>query len=101
MRLEWSTFAVEDRNTIFGYIDADSPQAAILVDERIESHVEQLIDFPLMGRPGRIEGTRELVIQRTPYIAVYRLTGDTILILRLLHGARMWPDEIPESLGQQ
>ena len=46
-----------------------------------------------MGRPGRIEGTRELVISRTPYIAAYRIAGDTVRILRLLHGAQQWPDE--------
>jgi len=97
MQLEWSALAIEDRNAIFEYIEADSPQAAILVDERIENNVEQLIDFPLMGRPGRIAATRELVVQRTPYIAVYRATNDTILILRVLHGARMWPDEMPET----
>lgn len=101
MQLEWSALAIEDRNAIFEYIEADSPQAAILVDERIENHVEQLIDFPLTGRPGRIAETRELVIQRTPYIAVYRTINNTVLILRVLHGARMWPGEIPAPLEPQ
>ena len=94
MRLEWSPFAIEDRDGIFDYIEEDSPRAAVVVDDRIRAQVTQLLEFPETGRPGRIEGTRELVIIRTPYIAAYRITGDTVRILRVLHGAQLWPDEI-------
>ena len=92
MKLEWSVFAVADREQIFDYIEADDPHAAAGVDDRIERCVEQLLQFPKSGRAGRVEDTRELVIADTPYIAVYRITGDTIRILRVLHGARLWPD---------
>jgi toxin ParE1/3/4 len=92
MRLEWSAFAQSDRTAIFDYIEADSPKAAIAVDERIREQVETLAWFPGSGRPGRIEGTRELVIHRTPYIVAYRITGSTVRILRVLHSARRWPD---------
>lgn len=68
MRLEWSIFAMDDRNAIFDYIEADSPQAAVTVDDRIEEQVERLLQFPEMGRTGRIEGTRELVIQHPPIL---------------------------------
>jgi addiction module RelE/StbE family toxin len=67
------------------------------VDDRIRAQVRQLLQFPETGRPGRIEGTRELVISQTPYIAAYRITGDTVRILRILrmlHGAQLWPDEV-------
>ncbi|USX11029.1 type II toxin-antitoxin system RelE/ParE family toxin [Paraburkholderia fungorum] len=94
MRLEWSAFAIEDRDAIFDYIEEDRPRAAVVVDDRIRTQVRQLLQFPETGRPGRIEGTRELVISRTPYIAAYRITGDTVRILRVLHGAQLWPDEI-------
>lgn len=94
MQLEWSQFAQADREAIFDYIEADSPQAAITVDDRIRQQVEELMKFPKIGRPGRIDGTRELIIQRTPYIAVYRIAGKTICILRVLHGAQMWPQEL-------
>ena len=94
MRLEWSPFAIEDRDGIFDYIEEDSPRAAVVVDDRIRMQVRQLLQFPETGRPGRIEGTRELVIGRTPYIAAYRITGDTVRILRVLHGAQLWPDEM-------
>ncbi len=101
MRLEWSVFAQADREEIFDYIEADSPQAAVTVDDRIREQVEGLMQFPEIGRPGRIEGTRELVIHRTPYIAAYRIAGDTVRILRVLHGAQLWPEELPEELKQE
>jgi len=97
MRIEWSVFAQADRDAIFDYIEADSPQAAITVDDRIRVQVEGLARFPESGRPGRVEGTRELVIDRTPYVAAYRVAGGTVRILRVLHGAQQWPEEISEE----
>jgi toxin ParE1/3/4 len=78
MHLEWSQFATADREGIFDYIEADSPQAAIAVEDRIRQQIEELMKFPEIGRPGRIDGTREVIIQRTPCIAVYRIAGKTI-----------------------
>jgi toxin ParE1/3/4 len=94
MRLEWSAYALADRIAIFDYIEADSPQAAVAVDERIREQIEVLARFPQSGRKGRIEGTRELVISRSPYIVAYRIKGNTVRILRVLHGSRRWPDEM-------
>lgn len=96
MRLEWSALALEDRDRIFDYIEEDNPRAAVVVDDQISAQVRQLIRFAETGRPGRIEGTRELVISRTPYIAAYRITGDTVRVLRVLHGAQQWPDDISD-----
>ncbi len=93
--VKWSVLAVADRNAIFDYIEADSPQAAIAVDARIEAAVDGLAKSPGIGRPGRIEGTRELVIDRTPYIAAYRIAGNAVRVLRVLHGAQQWPEEMP------
>jgi addiction module RelE/StbE family toxin len=97
VRLEWSPFALEDRDNIFGYIEQESPLAAVTVDDRIREQVAGLVKFPETGRPGRLEGTRELVINRTSYIAAYRILGDTVRILRVLHSAQLWPDEMPED----
>jgi toxin ParE1/3/4 len=97
MKLEWSIFAQTDREEIFDYIAADSPRAAVTVDKRIQSQVETLARFPRRGRPGHVKGTRELVILRAPYIVAYRITGDTVRVLRVLHGARRWPEEMPEG----
>ena len=97
MRLEWSIFALEDRDRIFDHIEAESPRAAVMVDDRIRTQGRQLLQFPETGRLGRIEGTRELVISRTPYIAAYRISGDAVRILRVLHGAQQWPDEMSDA----
>jgi len=94
VRLEWSVFALEDRDRIFDYVEEDSPRAAVVVDDRIGTQVRQLLQFPETGRLGRVEGTRELVISRTPYIAAYRIIDDTVRVLRVLHGAQQWPDEM-------
>lgn len=92
MRLEWSPLAMDDRERIFDFIERDDPRAAIAVDERIAGQMQVLIQFPHGGRPGRIEGTRELVVRRTPYIAAYRVDTDRVLVLRILHSAQSWPD---------
>jgi toxin ParE1/3/4 len=55
-----------DREAIFDHIEVESPRAAIAVDERISGQTQTLIEFPHSGRPGRVEGTRELVIGQTP-----------------------------------
>jgi len=62
----------------------------------IREAVERLADFPHRGRPGRLEGTRELVVAGTPYLVVYRTKGTSLRILRLLHGAQDWPPQVSE-----
>ncbi|POR48114.1 type II toxin-antitoxin system RelE/ParE family toxin [Bosea psychrotolerans] len=78
MKLEWSALAIADRERIFDYVATDNPRAAVALDERIEQHVEVLPAFPESGRPGRVEGTRELIIGGTPYIAAYRIGSGVI-----------------------
>jgi addiction module RelE/StbE family toxin len=97
VRLTWSAFALSDRGGIFTYIEADNPSAAVLIDERIAAATRRLIDFPASGRTGRIAGTRELVINGTPYVAAYAVTETTVRILRVLHGAQEWPNTFPTS----
>ncbi len=94
MTIEWTVFAMIDRKEIFDTIAADSKRNAVAVDDRIESQVDLLIDTPEIGRLGRISGTRELVIQRTPYIVAYKMEEEAIVILRVLHGARQWPSSL-------
>jgi toxin ParE1/3/4 len=60
--------------------------------DRIFSAVELLQHFPGAGRPGRITGSRELVIVPTPFLVAYRVRRSKIEILALLHGARKWPE---------
>ncbi|MGB1372034.1 MAG: type II toxin-antitoxin system RelE/ParE family toxin [Aequoribacter sp.] len=94
MRLRWSRFALEDRDLIFDYLANESPQAAIAVDIEIEQQISLLATFPGSGRIGRVPETRELIINRTPYIAAYKSTADTVIVLRILHSAQVWPDKV-------
>ena len=84
---------MRDRVAIYDYIDGDSPSAAADLDDRLMERIPGLLDFPKSGRPGRLAGTRELVVAGTPYIVIYNVQDDTIHILRILHGAQRWPDD--------
>lgn len=86
---------------IFDYIAADNGHAAVVVDNRIAKAAERLIAFPKSGRPGRVEGTRELTVSRAPYILPYRIDDDTVCILRVIYAARLWPDDFPDDSERQ
>jgi toxin ParE1/3/4 len=91
MTLTWSRRAQRDLHELIAYIAEDSLQAASLVATRILRSAELLVEVPRAGRPGRVSGTRELIVLRTPYLLVYRLTSRGVRILRVYHGARLWP----------
>jgi toxin ParE1/3/4 len=91
VQVRWLKRALKNLDDEAAYIArADLPAAARMV-ERIASAVDQLASHPALGRPGRVPGTRELVISGTPYIVPYRIRGDTVEVLRVFHGARKWP----------
>lgn len=95
MRLVWSFEAIEDLISLRAYIAEESPAGARRVVSRILQVVEDLLpQHPHMGRPGRVPGTRELVVPRTAYIVPYRVQRGTIQILRVYHSARRWPDSL-------
>lgn len=91
MQVNWTSRAGSDREAAIEYIAQDSPAAALSQLDEIEGQTDRLADYPKLGRPGRVKGTRELVVNRTPFIVVYRIQGETIQILRVLHGAQQWP----------
>ena len=94
MIIDWLPEANRNRIAQLDYIAADSPLAAADQDDEIERQVNLLHEHPKMGRPGRVKGTRELVISSTPFVLVYRLKGaHRIEVLRLLHGSQRWPPE--------
>jgi toxin ParE1/3/4 len=95
MNILWSPEAVQDVIALRAYIGEDNSAAAQRTALRIVETVEQLLAAnPEIGRPGRVPGTRELIVARTPYIVPYRLHRDTLEILRVFHGARRWPDSL-------
>jgi toxin ParE1/3/4 len=91
MRLVWTPRARRARAAVIDHIAEDNPKAALTQLDEIDRQTSRLIDHPAVGRPGRLGSTRELVINRTPFILVYRIDGDTISILHCLHGAQQWP----------
>lgn len=93
MDIIWSPDAIEDLVALREYIAEDNPRAAARMVQRIVDIVETLLPTqPSMGRPGRVAGTRELVIAQTPYFVPYRVTGTRIEVIRVYHSARRWPD---------
>lgn len=94
MIIEWLPAAERDFNSIVEFIADDNPVAAIEQGDEIEQQITGLLEHRQRGRAGRVKGTRELVIVRTPYIAAYRIKRDRVQILRILHGAQQWPDSL-------
>lgn len=91
LRLRWTHLAIKDLRALRAYIAEDDPKAAQRMAQRIRQAVEQLREHPGLGRPGRVMGTRELVVNGTPYLVPYRVRGHTVHVLRVYHGARRWP----------
>jgi toxin ParE1/3/4 len=96
MRLRWTDPAQTDLLEILEYIVRDHPAAAERVGRRLVSAIGALAEQPRGGRPGRVMGTRELVIPRLPYVAIYRIveaahSAAEVQVLRVVHGARRWP----------
>ena len=90
-KIEWSIPAINDLQSAGEYIAEENPKAAGRIASRVQEAVEYLEDQPNMGRPGRLEGTRELVVSGTPFIVVYWMREGAVQILRVLHHARKWP----------
>ena len=97
MGLAWQPLALADLRALRAYIARDDPGAARRVASRIRAAVERLADHPGAGRPGRVSGTRELVVAGTPYLVPYRVKGPAIEILRVYHGAQRWPAHFEEG----
>ena len=91
MKLRWTDGAVEDLQSAHDYLESEHPKAAWEAVARIVSAVERLERFPTMGRTGRVDGSRELVVTGTPLVVAYRLKGESVQILAVLHAARKWP----------
>jgi toxin ParE1/3/4 len=93
VRIVWHDEALNDLEEIIAYYSqAASPMVAELVQESIVSQIENLKHFPLIIRASeRVEGARELVMPRLPYIAFVRITEDSIQGLNIVHTARKFP----------
>lgn len=97
MRVRYAQRAARDLRAATRYLLDRNPGAAKSQILTIRRAVASLTNHPNMGRAGRVEGTRELVITGTPYIAAYAVRDAEIVILAILHGARRWPDRFEQS----
>ena len=91
MRVKWTRRALREQDEAFEWIVTENPIAAREVIDRMHSVMRLLVDNPRLGRPGRIDEIRELVVTRTPYLVVYRLGAQQVEILAVIHHAREWP----------
>jgi toxin ParE1/3/4 len=93
MNIVWLPKAIATRDAQLDYIAKENVAAAIEYGDRLENQVEQLAVHPDLGRAGRKQGTRELVISRTSFIVIYRVKpkAKRIEILRVLHSSQQWP----------
>jgi toxin ParE1/3/4 len=88
LQVRWLKRALANLEAEAGYIARDNPAAARRVVAAIQQTVDLLAAHPALGRPGRIEGTRELAIPNTPYIIPYRVREERVGALRVFHAAR-------------
>lgn len=87
----WLSEAIQEKEAAVDYIGEHNLLAALAVDDAIYRQVGQLVDFPYLGKKGRVDGTFELVIASTPFVVSYRLYGREVQILHLFHSRRDWP----------
>lgn len=91
MKIRWTQRAIANLAALRTFIERESDQRAALVVERIMESIELLGNQPTIGRAGKLEGTRELVVPRTPYRVVYRIREEVVELISVIHGHRRWP----------
>jgi plasmid stabilization system protein ParE len=90
----WSPRAIEHLAHLRIYIARDNPGAANRIAGALLEAVEHLARYPSLGRPGRVAGTRELVVAGTPYVIPYRLRADRLEIIGVFHARQKWPKQL-------
>ena len=91
MRVRWANAAQGHLDSIVTHIAAGDVTAAFRIEDRLLDAAATLDRYASRGRPGRVEGTRELIVAGTPYLLVYGIDTDTVWILHVVHGAQNWP----------
>ena len=94
MSIIWSPRAIKHLAHLREYIAGDNPKAANRTATALLEAVERLAELPNLGRPGRVTGTRELVVPTTPYVVTYRLRGDRLEVIAVFHGRQKWPKQL-------
>jgi toxin ParE1/3/4 len=91
--IEWTEQAAQQLEQARDYIAlSNSEEVAAQITMHIAACVQQLATFPMSGRPGRVPGTRELVISNSPFVVAYTIEKERIVVLAIYHGAQQWPE---------
>jgi toxin ParE1/3/4 len=94
MKVIWSPRAIRHLTALRKHIEKDSEQNAALVAERIVRAVDVLATQPAMGRPGRVVGTRELVVSDSGFLIPYRVRGERLEVIAIFRGSQSWPEKL-------
>ena len=97
LEIRWTELAHKDLASALTFLHAESPRAADGLAKVLESSLEQLREFPAMGRAGRLAGTREILLPGWPYLVPYRVMHGSVEVLRVYHSSRKWPSRIPKK----
>ena len=94
MIIVWSPRAVDHLTHLRSHIARDDPKAATRVAGSLLEAVGRLAELPNLGRPGRVAGTRELVVPGTPHVIPYRVRGDRLEVIAVFHTRQKWPRQL-------
>ncbi|MTJ10339.1 MULTISPECIES: type II toxin-antitoxin system RelE/ParE family toxin [unclassified Anabaena] len=91
MQVKWLRQALRNLEQAHNYVFQENPTSAQELIIKIQNAASQLQNYPFMGKSGRVEGTRELIISNSPYILIYRVKEESVEILRVLHTSKRYP----------
>ena len=91
MTVVWSPRAIGHLAALRDYIARENPGAAARTATTLLAAVDRLAELPNLGRPGRVSGTRELVVPGTRHVIPYRVGGERLEIIAVFHGRQRWP----------
>ena len=94
MTVVWSPRAIGHLADLRAYIAREHPDGAGRTAATLLAAVDRLAALPNLGRPGRVSGTRELVVPGTRYVIPYRLRGERVEIIAVFHGRQRWPKRL-------
>jgi plasmid stabilization system protein ParE len=96
IKIFWSRSALHDVQMAIEYVVRERAQSASFLAQRIEQAVKMVARHPFIGRAGRVDHTRELVVAGTPLIIPYLIKSEGVFILAVLHAARRWPSRFKD-----
>lgn len=99
MKIEWTRWAIDQWLEAFEYLEDGNPSAARRIAQSIFEVVDMLADHPLAGRAGKIAGTREFAVPRSPFIIGYKVDRalNMLTVIAVFDGRRRWPKAFPHQ----